>query len=104
VTAGSEGSVERLRGLSAAELTRLTRILAMLASPHDGERASAAYLASAFVAKHGLVWGDLTILLRPAPIPSPVVRQDERRHADPSWRGYCRRHRPHLGARLDCES
>ena len=101
MTAGSEGSADGVRGLSVAERTRLTRILAMLASPHDGERASAAFLASAFVAKHGLAWGDVTTLLRPAPVAEPVVRRTERRHPDPSWRGYCRRRRPHLGERLD---
>jgi cation transport regulator ChaC len=40
-------------------LVRLDRILALLASEHVGERASAAAAASAFIKKHKLTWWDI---------------------------------------------
>lgn len=39
---------------------RLARILEMLGSPNDCERAVAAKMATAFIKEHGLMWIDLT--------------------------------------------
>jgi hypothetical protein len=81
--------------LTPREKARLCGILARLASPYDGERAAAGLLASAFVAKHGLAWADLTETLRPASkaaavpdAPSPGL---DRRRGNKPWRGFCRR-------------
>ena len=38
---------------------RLTKLLGMLGSSHDGERASAALKANELVLRHGLTWGDV---------------------------------------------
>lgn len=98
-----------LRALTPRERAKLAAILARLASPHDGERAAAGLLASAFVAKHGLAWADLIALLRPAP-KSPAVPeaapdrppgQDRRRKGAKTWRGFCRRRPVTLGRALN---
>lgn len=41
------------------DLARLERILGLLGSDHDGERASAAKAAAEFMKKHGFSWRDL---------------------------------------------
>jgi hypothetical protein len=84
--------------LSARELTRLASILSRLASPFENERAIAGLLASAMVAKHGLIWSDLTALLQPRPkvsesFESPQPKGDRRRGSGKNWHGYCRRRR-----------
>jgi hypothetical protein len=78
------------------ERAKLSSILARLASPYDGERAAAGLLASAFVAKHGLAWADLTATLQPAAkasaaLKEPSPRQEQRRNCNKTWRGFCRR-------------
>ena len=92
--------------MNAAEQNRLARILAMLSSPHDGERAAAGYLATAFIAKHGLVWGHLASLACPAreAAPDAAVRPEQRRHPHPAWQGYCRRRPATRGDMLNCLS
>ena len=82
--------------MTPRERTRLSSILARLASPYDGERAAAGLLASAFVAKHGLAWADLTATLQPAdkaPTASkkPSPGQERRCSGRKTWRGFCRR-------------
>ena len=82
--------------MTPRERTRLSSILARLASPYDGERAAAGLLASAFVAKHGLAWADLTATLQPADkAPTapkkPSPGQEQRRNGSKAWRGFCRR-------------
>ena len=103
MTAGSDGLIAKL---TPEEQARLARILGLLASPYDGERATAAALASAFVAKHGLMWGDLATLLSPVPQRQPIpgacpAMPDRRRHANPNWQGYCRRQPARLGTALN---
>jgi len=71
------------------ERARLSSILARLASPYEGERAAAGLLASAFVAKRGLAWADLTATLQPAAeasaaLKEPSPRQERRRNGP--WR------------------
>ncbi len=102
----SDGPCGRIGALTIAEQSRLTRILGLLASPYEGERASAALLASAFVAKHGLGWGELTALLSPVPDAppdpgEPPAMPDRRHHPNMQWRGYCRRQPARLGTALD---
>ncbi len=82
--------------MTPRERARLNSILTRLASPYDGERAAAGLLASAFVAKHGLAWADLTATLQPAAeIPTafkkPSPGQERRRNGGKTWRGFCRR-------------
>ncbi len=94
------------QALTPRERARLSSILARLASPYDGERAAAGLLASAFVAKHGLAWADLTATLQPAaevPIASkrPASGQERRRDGGKTWRGFCRRRLVKLGQVLN---
>lgn len=98
-----------LLALTPRERAKLAAILARLASPHDGERAAAGLLASAFVAKHGLAWADLIALLRPAPerpaapeaTPDRAPGQERRRKGAKTWRGFCRRRSVTPGRALD---
>jgi hypothetical protein len=92
--------------LSPHDRAKLSHILARLASPFENERAIAGLLASAFVEKHGLMWADLIVLLKPRPETSPVVevspsKHDRRRNGGRGWRGYCRRHRIPVSQTLD---
>ena len=64
--------------LSGSDRTRLVAILGMLSSTHDGERASAALLATRMVRERNLTWGDL--IGEPAETP----RQHEERAT--GWR------------------
>jgi len=45
--------------LSPPERARLVNILGMLGSAHDGERASAALLATRMIKDRGITWSDL---------------------------------------------
>jgi len=99
-------ALARLQALTPRERARLAGILARLASPYEGERAAAGLLASAFVAKHGLAWADLTTLLQqhpdaPASAAEPPKRQDRRRRGSKAWQGFCRRRLVQLGRALD---
>ena len=84
------------QALTPRERARLSSILARLASPYEGERAAAGLLASAFVAKRGLAWADLTATLQPTnKIPTapkkPSPRQERRRNGSKTWRVFCQR-------------
>ena len=92
--------------LAPSEQVRLAGILSRLASPFEGERAPAAVLASAFVARQHLQWSDLGVFARAEAIDPVAVeppRQSERRAGPghPGWRGYCRRRRTYVGQSLD---
>lgn len=98
-----------LGALTPRERAKLAAIMARLASPHDGERAAAGLLASAFVAKHGLTWADLIALARPIPA-GPTAskeaadrrpRKEQRRKGGKLWRGFCRRRPVPPGQTLD---
>ena len=94
------------QALTPRERTKLSNILARLASPYDGERAAAGLLASAFVAKHGLAWADLTATLQPvaedaAARKEPSPSQERRRNGSKTWRGFCRRRLVPLGQVLN---
>jgi hypothetical protein len=71
--------------LSTAERDRLIAILGMLGSDFDGERASAALMASRLLKNAGLVWADVVV------VPQIGSRQERQRHgpSDPfpgrSW-------------------
>jgi len=54
---------------------RLIKLLGMLGSDHDGERASAALLATRMLKEAGLVWADLVIHTK--------ADSDPRRDSDP---------------------
>ena len=91
--------------LSPRERSTLAGILSRLSSSFDGERAAAGLLATAFVAKHNLMWCDLIEMLRPLPELSatsvdPQPKHDRRREGK-QWREYCRRRRSGRGAGLD---
>jgi hypothetical protein len=92
-----------LGSLDPREQDRLAAILSRLSSPYENERATAGLLASVFVARHGLMWLDLTTLLLPirralvAPVGS-CPQLDRRRSGAEEWRGYCRRRRAPAGS------
>lgn len=84
--------------LSAHEQARLASVLSRLASPFENERAIAGLLASAMVAKHGLMWSDVIAPPRSrakasASLEAPQSTGDRRRGSGKNWRGYCRRRR-----------
>lgn len=95
--------------LTPRERAKLAAIMARLASSHDGERAAAGLLASAFVAKHGLTWADLTALARPVPVGPAASKEaadhrpmkERRRKGGKLWRGFCRRRPMPPGRTLD---
>ena len=103
---GPDHTPAKLQTLTPRERARLAGILARLSSPYESERAAAGLLASAFVAKHGLAWADLTTSLQPlsggsAVSEKPPPRQDRRRSGGKGWRGFCRRRLVLLGQALD---
>jgi hypothetical protein len=61
---------------------RLVKLLGMLGSNHDGERAAAALKANALVREHGLVWSD--VIPTAEQKPEPADRGDWR-----VMRDYC---------------
>ncbi len=95
----------KIEALTPRERSRLAGILARLASPFESERAAAGLLASAFVAKHGLTWADLTAVLQPLPearaAPEESPPKQDRRRSSKGWRGFCRRRLVRLGQALD---
>jgi hypothetical protein len=54
--------------LAADTLERLVKLLGMLGSAHDGERAAAGLKAHELVRRHGLTWSDI-LLAAPASPP-----------------------------------
>ena len=66
--------------MTAAERQRLARILGMLGSEFEGERASAGLQAEAFRKRHGLTWEEMLslpaveVVVEPEPVwtPPPV--------------------------------
>src|SRR5262245_43671621 len=60
--------------LDRVDLERLVKLLGMLGSAHDGERAAAGLKAHELIRRHGLQWSDV-ILAAPAPAAKrePVV-------------------------------
>jgi hypothetical protein len=53
-------------------LERLVKLLGMLGSGHDGERAAAGLKAHELVRRHGLTWSDI-LLAAPAPASPPKL-------------------------------
>lgn len=87
----ADQTVAKVQALNPREQARLAAILARLASPFEGERATAGLLASAFVAKHDLTWSNLTSLLQPLPAATgmPAISPPNRRRAgEGGGRGY----------------
>jgi hypothetical protein len=82
VSARADQTAARLQTLSPRERARLEGILARLASPFESERAAAALLASAFVARHDLTWSHLTMLLQPVPEAAPQPQASYGRTGD----------------------
>jgi hypothetical protein len=46
-------------------LERLIKLLGMLGSAHDGERAAAGLKAHEFLKRHGLQWSDVIVITPP---------------------------------------
>ena len=55
-----------MANLSMPDLERLERILGMLGSSHDGERAAAALKANELITNRGVTWADLIASLKSA--------------------------------------
>ena len=55
--------------MRANDVAKLARVLALLGSEHDGERASAALAAHRLMRRLGLTWQDV---LMPKPAPEPT--------------------------------
>jgi hypothetical protein len=53
---------------------RLAKLLGMLGSSHDGERASAALKADQLVRQHGMTWRDLVFRVIAPALPPPPPR------------------------------
>lgn len=63
------GGGAAVSALSDSERTRLAKLLGMLGSDHDGERAAAALAASRFVRARGVTWPQV---LRPPAVEKPL--------------------------------
>src|SRR5262245_43100425 len=87
----------RVNRLTPDDLDRLIKLLGMLGSAHDGERAAAGLKAHEFIRRHGLCWADV---IR-API--GIERGGDDHHADGvNWRhqrDFCLRHTDRLTAK-----
>ncbi|MGI4942653.1 MAG: hypothetical protein ACRYHQ_19140 [Janthinobacterium lividum] len=53
--------------LTGADRDKLVRVLGLTASPHDGERATAARMAAEMLRARGLAWSDVITAALPAP-------------------------------------
>jgi enoyl-CoA hydratase/carnithine racemase len=73
--------------LEPAERDKLAKLLGLLGSDFDGERAVAARLASEFLQRHGLTWSELL---------TGTPQRDEARGDD--WRALARRCCAHADA------
>lgn len=62
--------------MTPADLERFRKILGMLSSAHDGERAAAARKASEFLAAHSLTWSSVSL-----PVEQPDVLAQRRQAA-----------------------
>jgi hypothetical protein len=54
--------------LGPEALERLVKLLGLLGSAHDGERAAAGLKAHEFIRRHGLTWVDIIMPARPPPL------------------------------------
>jgi hypothetical protein len=66
---------------------RLVKLLGMLGSNHDGERAAAAFKANELVREHGLVWSDVI-----RPNDARAKNQDDQEVDWRTMRGFCAQH------------
>jgi hypothetical protein len=58
------------RGLDPDFVGRLSKLLAMCGSSHDGEVINAARMADRLVRQRGMTWAQILIPMAPAPMPS----------------------------------
>ena len=72
--------------LPARDLDRLTKLLGLLGSDHDGERATAARMASDLLRAHRLTWADVLGPAPPRPCPACTAHRAPRGAAAGSWR------------------
>jgi hypothetical protein len=56
---------------SPSDRERLVKLLGMLGSAHDGERAAAGLKAHELIRRHGLTWSDIVLALPETP-PKPI--------------------------------
>lgn len=57
-----------MSALDPRDIERFGKILGLLSSNHDGERAAAAWKASQFLETRQLGWGDVTEMLKAPPV------------------------------------
>jgi hypothetical protein len=76
-----------MTALPAPALDRLTKLCGLLGSDHDGERATAARMASDLLRQHKLTWAEV-LMPAPAqarPCPACAAHRAPRRAAGRSW-------------------
>ena len=69
-----------MSALAPADVDRLVKLLGMLGSSFDGERAAAGQKAHEFIRSRGLIWSDIIRPSLPPPRPEPAY------HPAASWR------------------
>lgn len=69
--------------MDQVDIQKFARICGMLSSPHDGERASAALLATNFLSARKLTWEDLILAKAPLVISAPHWSQGPK--TDREW-------------------
>jgi len=80
---------KRQMKLDPRSAERLVKLLGMLGSNHDGERAAAALKANALVREHGLVWSDVI----PTPDADRRLNDVGAKNQDcRTMRGFCAQH------------
>lgn len=82
-----------MTALSPSDIDRFGKLLGLLASNHDGERAAAALKATQFLRARALDWADVADLMRPRPAPAYHARPSTEYPYPPTRTG---RHRANL--------
>src|SRR6478672_9620337 len=94
------------RVLTEDDLDRLEKLLGMLGSAYDGERAAAGAFADKLLREYGLRWKDVLAPKQPEPVPELVVFAINNSDALNDWeRNFCRslKGQKHLSTKQLCK-